>query len=181
MGNFLANRFFPNRKPDTLDRKNAQGPPLFERALKMLGQLHPGEMYGFEPALQQLAKQSRDLNQPDVAARTALMYAALNGKMPFVRLLIARKADVNRKDKAGTAALHFAAQDYQPEAVEAPCDVGATIDAEDQFGNTPLNKAAFNSRGRGEVIRILLRHGADPDKKNRTGKSPRMLADIIAN
>ena len=50
-GDFLANRFFPNRKPDNLDRKDAQNLPLFKRALKTLGQLSPGEMYGFEPAL----------------------------------------------------------------------------------------------------------------------------------
>ena len=134
-----------------------------------------------EAGLQRLVEQGRDLNLPDAAGRTALMYAALAGKVKFLQLLIADKADLDRKDKAGMTALHFAAQDQQLQAVEALCNAGATVDAEDQFGNTPLWKAVFSSRGKGEVITALLKHGAEPDRKNKAGRTPKMLAETIGN
>jgi ankyrin repeat protein len=58
---------------------------------------------------------------------------------------------------------------------------GAKVDAADKYGNTPLGRATFNSRGRGEVIRILLDHGANRDLPNKSGVSPVKLANTIGN
>lgn len=58
---------------------------------------------------------------------------------------------------------------------------GALVDLKDGHGNTPLSKAVFNSRGRGDLIKLLLDAGADPDSENTYGMSPRGLAEMIAN
>jgi ankyrin repeat protein len=60
-------------------------------------------------------------------------------------------------------------------------DHGAAADAQDAHGNTPLSHAVFESRGRGEMIRLLLSFGADKALKNKHGVSPENLARTIAN
>jgi ankyrin repeat protein len=52
---------------------------------------------------------------------------------------------------------------------------------EDRHGNTPLGRAVFNSRGRGELITALLKAGADRYHRNAYGKTPTELANTIAN
>ena len=58
---------------------------------------------------------------------------------------------------------------------------GAEIDACDGYGNTPLFRAVFNYREDGETIRALVAGGANPDRSNKSGISPRSLAKTIAN
>ncbi|WP_406066165.1 hypothetical protein OG462_41530 [Streptomyces sp. NBC_01077] len=54
---------------------------------------------------------------------------------------------------------------------------GARVDAPDAQGNTPLRLAVFTYRGDGTVLSLLVRAGADPDKANLHGASPREVAD----
>src|SRR5438309_11499733 len=42
----------------------------------------------------------------------------------------------------------------------------------DAHGNTPLWTAVFNSRGDGDVIRLLRSHGADSRHVNAAGRTP---------
>ncbi|MGY5052060.1 hypothetical protein ACWDE0_41840 [Streptomyces sp. 900105755] len=58
---------------------------------------------------------------------------------------------------------------------------GAGVDVVDRHGNTPLWRAVFCSRGEDGTIRLLLEAGADPDRDNVHGLSPRTLAGRIAN
>jgi ankyrin repeat protein len=122
-----------------------------------------------------------DPNTKDPDGRIALMHAVIDGRDELVKLLIARCSDVNAQDKQGFSALHFAAQDYRQSATDALLKAGATVDARDKFGNTPLGRAVFNSRGRGDIIKLLLEHGADRNAKNNSGKSPLDLANTIGN
>ena len=119
----------------------------------------------------------------DRAGRTALHYAALDGDVDRVNDLIAQGVDVNKADQAaGHTALHFAAQGQHAETAQSLLSAGAEIDARDRFGTTPLGVALFNVRNRdGEVIRVLLTSGADPDLENNHGVSPRRLAETVAN
>jgi ankyrin repeat protein len=55
------------------------------------------------------------------------------------------------------------------------------VDAVNSYGNTPLFTAVFNSRGLGELIKLLRHHGADPWHPNNTGQTPTGLARLIAN
>jgi len=51
----------------------------------------------------------------------------------------------------------------------------------DAWGNTPLFRAVFNANGDPTIVRRLVAAGADPDKPNASGRTPRELADTIAN
>jgi ankyrin repeat protein len=117
----------------------------------------------------------------DRMRRRDLHYAALEGDLAGTRRLIAAGADVNAPDSNGFTPLHFAAQEYALSVADALLHAGAVVDAQDVHGNTPLFTAVYESRGRGELITLLLSSGADPDVTNKHGQSPRGLAHLIGN
>ncbi len=95
--------------------------------------------------------------------------------------MIAEGSELDLGDKLGFTPLHLAAQDFSVEAAEMLLKHGALVDPINQFGNTPLFVAVFNSRGKGAMIALLRRYGADPDKVNNHGRSPVGLARLIGN
>ncbi len=117
----------------------------------------------------------------DRMRRTDLHYVALEGDLAEARSLIAAGADVNAADSNGFTPLHFAAQEHALSVAEALLEAGAVVDAQNVHGNTSLFTAVFESRGRGELITLLLSSGADPDVTNKHGQSPRGLAHLIGN
>ena len=113
--------------------------------------------------------------------RTPLHYAALDNDTDTVSKLLSEGADPNARDRRGFSPLHFAAQQGAVAAAEALLATGAEVDAVNRYGNTPLSMAAFHSRGRGELIRLLRTHGADPWHPNKTGQTPVGTARMIGN
>ena len=128
-----------------------------------------------------LLKAGFDPDIKDADGRTALMHTVIDGKDQLLDLLIDNGSDVNLQDKQGLSPLHFAAQNYNVKAAKTLLQAGAKVDARDKYGNAALWTAVFNSRGRGDIIMLLLEHGADRSAKNRSGKSPLELADMIGN
>ena len=104
----------------------------------------------------------------DQAGRSSLHYAALENAKEVAKL-IKLGADVNRADKQGFTPLHFAAQQNNCEGARLLLEAGATIDAKDAHGATPLFRAVFESRGNGDMIGLLRKWGADPYAKNNHG------------
>ena len=94
--------------------------------------------------------------------------------------LIQDGCDPDLQDKNGWTALHFAAQECSLAAARALLAAGAATDVPNSHGNTPLWVAVFNSKGDGEIIRLLLDSGADPERENNHGISPFALAESIA-
>jgi ankyrin repeat protein len=117
----------------------------------------------------------------DSDGRTALHHAAITGDAESVGILVSAGALVSAADNGTWTPLHFAAQGYHLSIARALLDSGAAVDAVDEHGNTPLFRAVFDSRGRGEMISLLRQRGADCDRSNRHGISPRSLANNIAN
>ncbi len=113
--------------------------------------------------------------------RTLLMSSIVKDNLALTQELIHLGADVNLQDKQGWTALHFAAQFYLPQHVLMLLEHGAQLDLQDVYGNSPLWRAAFESKGRGEIIAILLSKGANPHLKNYYGNSAYDLAHIISN
>jgi ankyrin repeat protein len=117
----------------------------------------------------------------DRLGRTELHYAANSGDLAKVQALLAGGVQPDLPDDNGWTPLHFAAQADSVAISEALLAAGASVDPRDSHGNTPLSNAVFNFRGRGELIALLRRHGADPNAANAHGVSPIGLARTIAN
>ena len=117
----------------------------------------------------------------DRLGRTELHYTACDGDVTKATKLIAVGARVDLADDSGWTPLHFAAQSQSKQIAEALLAAGAAVDPQDSYGNTPLSTAVFNSRGKGELIDFLRRHGADPTRENLHGVSRLKLARTIGN
>jgi ankyrin repeat protein len=117
----------------------------------------------------------------DRLGRTELHYCASDGDVMGVRDLIDGGADPNVSDKNGFTPLHFAAQEWHSEVAEVLISSVAVVDSVNMYGNTPLFVAVANSRGRGELIELLRRHGADPLRANTSGRTPVGFARLVAN
>jgi ankyrin repeat protein len=116
-----------------------------------------------------------DVNIKDQDGRTPLMHAVLaeDTEPAVVKLLVARGADVNATDaKQKWSPLHFAARDDKEAIVRSLLEAGAAVDAADVFGNTPLWETVMSSTPSPSVARELLKHGADPYRKNNDGVAP---------
>jgi ankyrin repeat protein len=83
--------------------------------------------------------------------------------------LLAAGEDPGTADRQGFTPLHFAAQQGSADVALLLLEHHAPVDPANNFGNTPLFTAVFNSRGRGELIELLRRWGADPIKANNNG------------
>lgn len=117
----------------------------------------------------------------DRAEWTPLIRCVHAKQRDCVQVLLEARADPNGQDRAGWTALHYAAQNHDLGMVTLLLNHGAQTEIEDGHGNTPLCRAVFEARGRGEVIIALLNAGADRNHKNKSGTSPLSLAQSIAN
>lgn len=120
-------------------------------------------------------------NTPDANGVTPLMHACIEKDLECVEILLNVGADPNKCESRGLSPLHFCAVGYFVEGARSLLQSGARVDSLDQHGNTPLARAVFESRGRGDMIRLLRQAGADPSHENHSGVSPRRLAETIAN
>lgn len=122
------------------------------------------------------------INSRDADGRTALMHAVLDSEpdVKLIQSLIESGADVNAQDKGQQwSSLHFAARDHKNAVVSVLLGCGATVDALDVFGNTPLWRAVMTFDGEELVISMLLEAGASPTIENESGVSPRSLAEAM--
>lgn len=122
-----------------------------------------------------LVRSGEDLEKPDTFGRSALLNATIEGQNEVVELLIEHDANVCTIDLEHWTALHFAAQNYDPKICQILLDAGATIDAANSHGNSPLWVAEMRSAGRTELQGILIAYGANRFLKNNSGISPNDL------
>jgi len=115
------------------------------------------------------------MNLP-VDGRHELHYAALDGDCARVRELVALGVPVDVADHHGWTPLFFAAARRNVEVAELLIGLGAVVDHVDDFGNTPLFRAVYEAGPADPIVAVFLDAGADPDRPNARGVTPRTLA-----
>ena len=113
-----------------------------------------------------LALPQLNLEARNAAGESALMMAAIRGKLPTMQKLLARGVTVNH---AGWTPLHYAASQGGLEGIELLLAKDAQINARSPNGTTPLMMAA--RYGSEDAANLLLRRGADATLKNDKGLS----------
>jgi ankyrin repeat protein len=113
-----------------------------------------------------LAQPSLKVDATTPANETALMMAALDGKLEWAKKLAAKGAAINR---AGWTPLHYAASGPEPLVLAWLLDQGADINAASPNRTTPLMMAA--RYGNEDGATLLLARGADARLRNDLGLS----------
>jgi ankyrin repeat protein len=111
-----------------------------------------------------------------VSGLTDLHDIAARGTAAAVKESVELGADVNEPNRVGYTPLSIAASRGDVDVARALLDAGADVDSADKTGTTALAAAVLNSKGRGEMITLLLERGADPTKPNNRGQTPLELA-----
>jgi ankyrin repeat protein len=109
---------------------------------------------------------------------TPLMYAAAYGSLDAMRLLIKAKADVNARNTFDETALLWSASDL--DKVRLVLSQGANVNAASKQGRTALLIAAAHD-GSEEIVKLLMKNGADPKAMDRVQNTTLVLAALADN
>ncbi|NIJ66413.1 ankyrin repeat protein [Sphingomonas leidyi] len=122
-----------------------------------------------------------DIRAKGDIGQTTLQEAIASRKPELAAWLVERGVDLDNRDRSGFTALHYAMEyQYYPLA-EKLIRAGADVNATNKHGNGALWTAVMSARGDYALVDLLLAHGADPDTRNRAGKSPLDLAIDMGN
>jgi ankyrin repeat protein len=106
---------------------------------------------------------------------TALMKACEQGKLPIAQYLLSQGASVHIRDKGGYSALFYAARGGEYEIVSLLLKKGLPISDRGKYKDSAY---VFSIKGnrRSDIIRLLLKHGANPKITNHSGYNLLLLA-----
>lgn len=106
-----------------------------------------------------------------------LILAFMYDKINVIEIFLKFGVSPNSKSKkSGWTVLHHAVDKCYILIIEKLIELGAAINAKDDYGNTPLFRAIFKRNTCKKAIILLLENGADKNIKNNTGVSPSDLA-----
>lgn len=128
----------------------------------------------------------------DGYGRTEFTYAILRHQTKIALEILKNYDEVDHRDHAGYSDLYFAAQSCELEILQELLKKGADPNIETYAGGVPLvaaldavqaysHSTVFNAYERAfDMIKSLLEAGADPDKKNKAGRTARQLSKYLA-
>jgi len=82
-----------------------------------------------------------------------------------------KNTHIDSKDTNGFTRLHWASNDGELDDVKELIAQGASLNALNQYGETPLHRAAF-STGNLDTVKYLVDNGADVKAKDELGRTP---------
>ena len=117
--------------------------------------------FGDAAALEKLLKEGGNPNSraKNKTSRTALILAAIGGKLGTINVLLAHEAKLEDKDFAGNTALNWAALRGHTQVVSALIKKGANINTQNNAGASPVHYAV--SIHNIPMLKMLIENGAD--------------------
>jgi len=116
--------------------------------------------YGHRDIVQFLIEHGADVNLRQDNDDTSLTLAAYHGHVDIVRMLLQHRADINIHGFFGDTPLHaavwgtyYALKGNRPHIVRSLLEYGPDVDAKDNQGMTPLERAL--ERKQGEIAQLL--------------------------
>ncbi len=132
---------------------------------------------GSPEIIAELLKRKANVNAKNDAGSTALSFAARNGNVAAGDLLLKGGAIVETADEEGMTPLMYAAMRGQNEFVNLLIKKGAKVNARNAEGQTPLMLAAAYGDSP-EVVKSLLKAGADQKARDKRGRSAAAFAKV---
>ena len=130
-------------------------------------------------AVEEILQNNKKLNADkykDKNGWTALSWAAHHGKANMVKLLVQKgKANINHvSHNKHMSVLMLACMMGELHTVDTIIQLGGNVNAISSINATPLIYATSTQNH--EVMKLLLKHGADKDMKAKNGKNAMMIA-----
>lgn len=142
---------------------------------------------GLEELVSSLLDAKADTDMQSTLGSSALMEACIGRNFGCVSLLLKRKANPNLKSHSGTSALLNAAGKHDFETLALLLENGANANDSDGYDVPALVAAANpsmyeeNPTAVEKCVALLLKYGADPNKKAKSGAAPISEASISGN
>ncbi|KAJ5620509.1 hypothetical protein N7510_004493 [Penicillium lagena] len=124
---------------------------------------------GGDPIIDLFLKKGADVNVKSVSGQNALHFASSKANVSTVRTLLANKCSARVKDVRGQLPLHRAAAIGSVPILKTLLEEGKSpVNATDADGLTALHHAV--SEGHGDAAILLLKSGAEAEKRDNDGK-----------
>ncbi|KAI1291714.1 Ankyrin-2 [Halotydeus destructor] len=154
----------------------SRGAPISAKTKNGLSPIHMAAQGDHVECARVLLHHKAPVDDVTVDYLTALHVAAHCGHVRVAKMLLERKADPNARALNGFTPLHIACKKNRIKVVELLLKHGASIEATTESGLTPLHVAAF--MGGMNIVIYLIQHGANPDVPDCSRREANQ-ADII--